>query len=208
MASSFTNASTATNIGDGDGGGRGSGGGSDGNRSGGYYHTSSRYSALWPSPRGGGGGGGHRQRTHVSSLSEPLPSNLTQWADQPLQTTTTTATAAAAAAGSGGGPEPGAALGVDAASRIFCNRSLNMSAITAVGFDMDYTLAMYKPETFEVLAYTETCRKLVEAGAYTRPPLSSTSALVYNTWVPAADISNMTRHKLDTKRLTDHSGLS
>ena len=27
-------------------------------------------------------------------------------------------------------------------SRIFCNRSLNMSSIAAVGFDMDYTLAM------------------------------------------------------------------
>ena len=28
------------------------------------------------------------------------------------------------------------------ANRIFCNRSLNMQHIDAVGFDMDYTLAM------------------------------------------------------------------
>ncbi|KAJ8450707.1 hypothetical protein Cgig2_021179 [Carnegiea gigantea] len=45
--------------------------------------------------------------------------------------------------------------------RIFCNRSLNMKSIVAVGFDMDYTLAQYKPETFESLAYDGTIRKLV-----------------------------------------------
>ncbi|XP_078179950.1 HAD-superfamily hydrolase, subfamily IG, 5'-nucleotidase isoform X2 [Carex rostrata] len=44
---------------------------------------------------------------------------------------------------------------------IFCNRSLNMKNITAVGFDMDYTLAQYKPETFEALAYQGTIAKLV-----------------------------------------------
>ncbi|XP_031481213.1 uncharacterized protein LOC116251220 isoform X2 [Nymphaea colorata] len=45
--------------------------------------------------------------------------------------------------------------------QIFCNRSLNMKGIVAVGFDMDYTLAQYKPETFETLAYNGTVRKLV-----------------------------------------------
>lgn len=45
--------------------------------------------------------------------------------------------------------------------QIFCNRSLNMKSIVAVGFDMDYTLAQYKPETFESLAYEGTVRKLV-----------------------------------------------
>lgn len=45
--------------------------------------------------------------------------------------------------------------------QIFCNRSLNMKNITAVGFDMDYTLAQYKPETFEALAYKGTIAKLV-----------------------------------------------
>ncbi len=48
--------------------------------------------------------------------------------------------------------------------RIFCNRSLNMKSIKAVGFDMDYTLALYKPETFEKLAYEETLKKLIEIG--------------------------------------------
>lgn len=45
--------------------------------------------------------------------------------------------------------------------QIFCNRSLNMKNIVAIGFDMDYTLAQYKPETFESLAYEGTIKKLV-----------------------------------------------
>lgn len=49
---------------------------------------------------------------------------------------------------------------------IFCNRSLNMKSILAVGFDMDYTLAQYKPETFESLAYEGTIKKLVHNLGY------------------------------------------
>lgn len=45
--------------------------------------------------------------------------------------------------------------------RIFCNRALNMKGIKAMGFDMDYTLAQYKPETFEALAHKATIDKLV-----------------------------------------------
>uniref|UniRef100_A0A2P2K128 Cytosolic purine 5-nucleotidase n=1 Tax=Rhizophora mucronata TaxID=61149 RepID=A0A2P2K128_RHIMU len=50
---------------------------------------------------------------------------------------------------------------IELGKQIFCNRSLNMKNIVAVGFDMDYTLAQYKPETFESLAYEGTVRKLV-----------------------------------------------
>jgi hypothetical protein len=50
---------------------------------------------------------------------------------------------------------------IDISNQIFCNRSLNMKNIIAVGFDMDYTLAQYKSETFESLAYDGTVRKLV-----------------------------------------------
>ena len=50
--------------------------------------------------------------------------------------------------------------------QIFCNRSLNMQEIQAVGFDMDYTLAQYKPETFETLAHTGTKEKLVHSLGY------------------------------------------
>lgn len=51
-------------------------------------------------------------------------------------------------------------------NQIFCNRSLNMKNIGAVGFDMDYTLAQYMPETFESLAYNGTIKKLVEKLGY------------------------------------------
>jgi HAD superfamily 5'-nucleotidase-like hydrolase len=53
---------------------------------------------------------------------------------------------------------------IEPIKRIYCNRSLNLRNIKAVGFDMDYTLALYKPEQFEVLAYNETLKKLVNMG--------------------------------------------
>ncbi|KAG5542315.1 hypothetical protein RHGRI_022001 [Rhododendron griersonianum] len=56
---------------------------------------------------------------------------------------------------------PGGGHKINLGKQIFCNRSLNMKNIVAVGFDMDYTLAQYKPETFESLAYGGTIRKLV-----------------------------------------------
>ena len=57
---------------------------------------------------------------------------------------------------------------IDVRNQIFCNRSLNMKNIIAVGFDMDYTLAQYKSETFESLAYEGTVRKLVYDLGYPR----------------------------------------
>ncbi|KAL6574320.1 hypothetical protein OROHE_001224 [Orobanche hederae] len=55
---------------------------------------------------------------------------------------------------------------IDIGKQIFCNRSLNMRNIVAVGFDMDYTLAQYRPETFESLAYEGTVKKLVNDLGY------------------------------------------
>ncbi|KAG1672418.1 hypothetical protein FOA52_013203 [Chlamydomonas sp. UWO 241] len=49
---------------------------------------------------------------------------------------------------------------------VFCNRALNMKQIKAAGFDMDYTLAQYRPESFEGLAHTETVDKLVRVFKY------------------------------------------
>jgi hypothetical protein len=37
----------------------------------------------------------------------------------------------------------------------------DFSCPQAIGFDMDYTLSQYRPETFEVLAYNLTINKLV-----------------------------------------------
>lgn len=56
---------------------------------------------------------------------------------------------------------PDCVLKTDIGKQIFCNRPLNMKNIVAVGFDMDYTLAQYMPETFESLAYQHTVEKLV-----------------------------------------------
>lgn len=58
----------------------------------------------------------------------------------------------------------GGAKKISKERRIFCNQSLNMKTIKAIGFDMDYTLCVYKPETFEVLAYQESLKKLVKMG--------------------------------------------
>ncbi|RDX95100.1 Cytosolic purine 5'-nucleotidase, partial [Mucuna pruriens] len=64
----------------------------------------------------------------------------------------------------------------DIGKQIFCNRPLNMKNIVAVGFDMDYTLAQYIPETFESLAYQHTVEKLVYDMHY--PPEVCTINLV------------------------------
>lgn len=40
------------------------------------------------------------------------------------------------------------------------------AVVQAVGFDMDYTLSQYKPETFEKLAHDLTVEKLVSVFGY------------------------------------------
>ena len=48
------------------------------------------------------------------------------------------------------------------ARRIYCNRTLNLRAIGAVGFDMDYTLVHYRTEAWERRAYEYAQRPLIE----------------------------------------------
>ena len=40
-----------------------------------------------------------------------------------------------------------------AGRRIFCNRTLNLRGIEAIGFDMDYTLVHYHVHVWEQRAY-------------------------------------------------------
>ena len=71
---------------------------------------------------------------------------------------------------------------IDMRKQIFCNRSLNMKSIVAVGFDMDYTLAQYKAETFETMAYHGTIKKLVFDLGYPKEvctPLSLSFKKIY-----------------------------
>jgi len=51
-----------------------------------------------------------------------------------------------------------------AARRIFCNRTLNLRAIGAIGYDMDYTLVHYHVEHWEQKAYEHLRRKLAARG--------------------------------------------
>jgi 5'-nucleotidase len=48
--------------------------------------------------------------------------------------------------------------------RLFCNRTLNMRSIKAVGFDMDYTLVHYHTREWEEQAYEDTRRRLTLRG--------------------------------------------
>jgi len=47
---------------------------------------------------------------------------------------------------------------------VFCNRTLNMRAIRAVGFDMDYTLVHYDVQAWEARAYAHVQQRLAERG--------------------------------------------
>ncbi|MEO6595045.1 MAG: HAD-IG family 5'-nucleotidase [Planctomycetota bacterium] len=48
--------------------------------------------------------------------------------------------------------------------RVFCNRTLNMRSIRAVGFDMDYTLVHYDVRAWEERAYAHVQLQLLERG--------------------------------------------
>lgn len=56
---------------------------------------------------------------------------------------------------------------VPRARQVFVNRSLRMDKIEAVGFDMDYTLAMYHLERLETLAFGMTVERMIAAHGYT-----------------------------------------
>jgi len=51
-------------------------------------------------------------------------------------------------------------------NRVFCNRNLRMESIEMIGFDMDYTLALYHQDKLEQLSIELTLRKLVEKHGY------------------------------------------
>src|SRR3982751_3114313 len=47
---------------------------------------------------------------------------------------------------------------------IFCNRTLNMRAIKAIGYDMDYTLVHYRVDAWEQRAYDSIRDQLARDG--------------------------------------------
>jgi 5'-nucleotidase len=54
--------------------------------------------------------------------------------------------------------------GIPRQNRIYCNRDLRMSNIAWVGFDMDYTLAIYNQQEMDELSVKATIEKLVLRG--------------------------------------------
>ena len=54
--------------------------------------------------------------------------------------------------------------GIARPRRVFCNRNLRMSGISWVGFDMDYTLAIYDQPAMDELSIRATTQKLVARG--------------------------------------------
>src|SRR3982751_6579210 len=50
--------------------------------------------------------------------------------------------------------------------RVFANRNLNLSQIELVGFDMDYTLALYNQPKIEELSIRATLAKLIDGKGY------------------------------------------
>ncbi|MGB5696484.1 MAG: HAD-IG family 5'-nucleotidase [Polyangiales bacterium] len=51
-----------------------------------------------------------------------------------------------------------------AGRRVYCNRNLRLDQVKAVGFDMDYTLAIYRQSEMDRLSIDATVRKLVDRG--------------------------------------------
>ncbi|WLT32519.1 HAD-IG family 5'-nucleotidase [Geothrix sp. PMB-07] len=47
---------------------------------------------------------------------------------------------------------------------IFCNRTLNMRSVKAIGYDMDYTLVDYRVDAFERMVYAQAQQRLASEG--------------------------------------------
>ena len=98
---------------------------------------------------------------------------------------------------------PGGAPGIARQRRVFCNRNLRMSGIAWVGFDMDYTLAIYNQQEMDELSIRATIEKLIARGY---PEFIRT--IPYSTEFPVrgllidkrfGHILKMNRYKLVTK---------
>ena len=61
-------------------------------------------------------------------------------------------------------PGANAAIPAPPERGIFCNRTLNLRSIKAIGYDMDYTLIHYRDEEWERRAYEHTRERLAARG--------------------------------------------
>jgi 5'-nucleotidase len=95
------------------------------------------------------------------------------------------------------------APGIPRPRRIFCNRDLRMNGIAWVGFDMDYTLAIYNQSAMDELSIRATIEKLVARGYpdFLRSIPYSTAFAVRGLLIDKrfGHILKMNRHKAVTK---------
>lgn len=56
--------------------------------------------------------------------------------------------------------------GIASRGRVYCNRNLKLASIEYIGFDMDYTLALYQQERMEKLSIELTLKYLIENKGY------------------------------------------
>ncbi|HEX4446691.1 MAG TPA: HAD-IG family 5'-nucleotidase [Polyangiaceae bacterium] len=96
-----------------------------------------------------------------------------------------------------------AAPGIARHRRVFCNRNLRMNGIAWVGFDMDYTLAIYNQKEMDELSIRATIEKLVARGYpdFIRTIPYSTEFAVRGLLIDKrlGHILKMNRYKLVTK---------
>ena len=57
-------------------------------------------------------------------------------------------------------------LNVDRPRQVYCNRDIHLGDIGLIGFDMDYTLALYHRDTIEQLSIEKTLERLVDQRGY------------------------------------------
>jgi 5'-nucleotidase len=79
-----------------------------------------------------------------------------------------------------------------AARRIYCNRTLNLRSIHAIGYDMDYTLVHYRVETWEEKAY-DRLRELLAGDGLPVADLAFDPSLVMRGLVIDTELGNIVK---------------
>ncbi len=64
----------------------------------------------------------------------------------------------------GSGPVSATSRGIPRADRVFVNRDLRFSSIDWIGFDMDYTLAIYRQEEMDSLSVELMVERMIKRG--------------------------------------------
>ena len=75
---------------------------------------------------------------------------------------------------------------------IFCNRTLNLRSVRAIGYDMDYTLVDYRVDAFEQMVYAQARERLV-AEAWPMDGLAFDGRMVTRGLVIDTELGNLVK---------------